>query len=121
MPRVFGDMFKRLRLRRGQSLRRFCMTHGYDPGNISKIERGKLAPPQSVARLVEYGVALGLAEKSQEMQEFIDTGLTCAGQIPPDIMANEYLVARLPVLLRTASGKCTGGRLDELIEMIGKG
>ena len=42
----FGAFFKQKRLELGLSLRRFCLEHGLDPGNISKLERGRLAPPQ---------------------------------------------------------------------------
>jgi transcriptional regulator with XRE-family HTH domain len=83
---AFGELFKKLRMEGNESLREFCLKHGYDPGNISKLERGRLAPPQSQDKLVDYGLALGLAPESEEMREFVDTGLTCAGQIPPDVM-----------------------------------
>lgn len=115
---AFGQLFKKLRMESNQSLREFCVKHGYDPGNISKLERGLMAPPQSEGKLLEYGLALGLTEEGELMREFIDTGLTCAGQIPPDVMSNEDLVAKLPVLLRTINKKLTREQLDDFIEMI---
>ena len=115
---AFGELFKKLRMESSQSLREFCVRHRYDPGNISKLERGLLAPPQSEDKLTEYGRALGLAGGSDSMREFVDTGLTCAGQIPPDVMSNEQLVAKLPVLLRTINEKLTREQLDDFIQMI---
>jgi transcriptional regulator with XRE-family HTH domain len=115
---AFGQLFKKLRTESGQSLREFCLRCGYDPGNISRLERGRIAPPKSQEKLAEYGLALGLTRESERMREFVDTGLTCAGQIPPDVMANDELVAKLPILLRTANTKLTREQLDDFIEMI---
>ena len=119
MAKAFGELFKSLRVGSGQTLRQFCVKNGFDPGNISKLERGRLAPPQSVEKLEEYARALGLSRESTQWQEFVDLGLACAGQIPEDVLADEDLVARLPVLLRTMSGKkLSRKQLEELIEMI---
>ena len=119
MARAFGELFKSLRARSGQTLRQFCVTHGFDPGNISRLERGKMAPPQSAEKLADYARALGLVTGSDEFRQFIDLGLACAGQIPADVMENEELVAMLPALLRTVSGKkLSPKQLDNLIEQI---
>ncbi len=51
----FGDFFAELRRRQaGKSLRQFCLHHDFDPGNISKIERGRLSPPRSPEKLATY-------------------------------------------------------------------
>jgi transcriptional regulator with XRE-family HTH domain len=50
----FGAFFKEMRIGQEMTLRHFCERHGYDPGNISKLERGLLPPPQSEAKLTEY-------------------------------------------------------------------
>ncbi len=47
MSALFGEYFKKKRLEIGKTLRQFCLENGLDPGNISKIERGILRPPQS--------------------------------------------------------------------------
>ena len=44
---TFGELFKKLRLRLGMTLRKFCEENDFDPGNISKLERGLLPAPQS--------------------------------------------------------------------------
>jgi transcriptional regulator with XRE-family HTH domain len=119
VARAFGELFKSLRVQSGQTLRRFCQSHGFDPGNVSKLERGLLPPPQSPDKLGEYALALGLSAESRELAEFVDLGLACSGQIPADVMRDEELVARLPALLRTVSGKkLSSKQLDEFIETI---
>jgi transcriptional regulator with XRE-family HTH domain len=112
-------LFKRLRAERRITLREFCLKNKYDPGNISKLERGRLAPPQSEEKLAEYARALGVQAGSAQEREFIDLGLACAGQIPDEIMSDEELVAHLPLFLRTVKGKkISQETLNELIEVI---
>lgn len=119
MAKAFGELFKQLRIESGQTLRQFCVKHGFDPGNISKLERGLLAPPQSVDKLEAYARALRLTEGSKQWQEFIDLGLACAGQIPRDVLTDEELLPKLPLLLRTVSGKkLSREQLEGLIETI---
>lgn len=119
MAKAFGELFKRHRMASGQTLRGFCVEHHFDPGNISKLERGILAPPQSEEKLRQYAEALRIPAGSDQYREFIDLGLACAGQIPPEAMADENLVPKLPALLRTVSGKkLSPKQLDNLIEQI---
>ena len=42
----FGDLVKDLRIAQQKTLRQFCLEHGHDPSNWSKIERGINTPPQ---------------------------------------------------------------------------
>jgi transcriptional regulator with XRE-family HTH domain len=117
--KAFGQLFKRLRVEKRMTLREFCLKNHYDPGNISKLERGRLAPPQSDEKLKGYARALGIREGSDQEREFIDLGQACAGQIPDEIMSDEELVAHLPLFLRTVKGKrLSEETLNELIEVI---
>ena len=50
----FGEFFKESRIKRNFTLREFCNKFGYDPGNISKIERGLLKPPGRREKLEKY-------------------------------------------------------------------
>lgn len=119
MVSAFGELFKRHRINRRQTLREFCLKHGYDPGNISRLERGRMAPPKSTDKLEEYARALGLEPETDQFCEFVDLGLTCAGQIVPDVLTDEELVPKLPLLLRTVSGKkLSGKQLEEFIEKL---
>lgn len=119
MTKAFGELFKRHRLSTGQTLRGFCIRNGFDAGNISKMERGLLPPPQSEEKLRKYAEALKIPEGSEQFRDFIDLGLSCAGQLSKDILADEELVSKLPALLRTVSGKkLTTAELDQLIDEI---
>jgi len=112
---AFGEFFKQLRLRTGLTLRHFCEMHGFEPGNVSRLERGRSAPPQSPEALRRYATALGLEEHSEERQRFLDLAAACAGQIPADILSDEEVVARLPLVFRTLRGsKLPPEKLQEL-------
>lgn len=97
---AFGEFFRSARMKTGLSLREFCREHGFDWGNMSKIERGKLPPPQGRGKLEQYAKALRLEEGSDEWYEFFDLAATCRGRIPEAIMKEEEIVAQLPALFR---------------------
>ena len=119
MASTFGSYFKELRTRKGWSLRRFCETNGYDPGNISRLERGVFLPPESSQKMRDYAKALALKEGTEEWIEFFDRAAAGRGQLPADLQADEKLVGRLPLLFRTLRGrKVTPENLDQLVEMI---
>ncbi len=115
----FGAFFKECRVRAGITLREFCRANGYDPGNLSKIERGHFPPPQSEELLRKYATALGLTPGDDDWLEFFDRAAAERGRIPEDILANEQVVAKLPVFFRTLRGKKpTREELEDLIERI---
>ena len=119
MASTFGSYFKELRTSRGWSLRRFCEANGYDPGNVSRLERGVFPPPESPQKMREYAKALALKEGTEEWIEFFDRAAAARGQLPADLRADEKLVGRLPLLFRTLRGrKVTPENLDQLVEMI---
>lgn len=114
----FSTFFREKRLALGVSLRQFCLRHGLDPGNISKLERGRLAPPQH-DKLEEYARLLGLAEGSDDWYQFFDLAAAEAGRIPRDILEDKGVVESLPVLFRTLRGeRIPDERLDELVKKI---
>jgi transcriptional regulator with XRE-family HTH domain len=118
---VFGEFFKRLRIEKGMTLRSFCLKNGFDPGNISKIERGLLAPPSAREKLEEYARALGIKPGSGDWIEFFDRASACKGEIPLEIMNDAELVEKLPLIFRTIRGKKVSDKqLDELAELIRK-
>ena len=115
----FGDFFKEIRMRKGISLREFCLKHDLDPGNISKLERTVLGPPQEMQKLKEYAKYLGIKEGSREWHTFVDLASAGAGKIPQDILTDKELVARLPVLFRTLRNKkLTKETLKELVDKL---
>jgi len=117
----FGEFFKELRIRKGITLREFCLEYDLDPGNISKLERGVLAPPQDMQKLKDYAQNLGVKEGSPDWHTFVDLASAGAGIIPQDILDDQELVKRLPVLFRTLRRKkLTKESLKELIEKLKK-
>jgi transcriptional regulator with XRE-family HTH domain len=120
--KLFGNYFKALRIKRRLTLRQFCEKFGFDAGNISKLERGLLPPPQSRGKLEQYAQALGLKKGTSTWYEFFDLAAASRGQIPEEILKDDKLVAKLPVLFRTLRGeRVPEEKLDELMEVIRKG
>lgn len=118
---LFGEFFRKKRMEKGLALRSFCLKNGFDPGNISRIERGLLAPSSSLEKLEEYAAALDLKPGSEDWIEFFDRASACKGEIPIEIMKDPELVKKLPLIFRTIRGKKISDRqLDDLIETIRK-
>lgn len=121
MGKAFGDFVRERRQKGGDTLRTFCMKHGFDPGNISKLERGILNAPESHEKRERLASALGLRENSKEWGEFMD--LATASQIESEVGEglDSALVKKLPVFFRTLKRKrVTAEQLDDLIERIKK-
>ncbi len=119
---LFGEFFKKKRLQKNVSLRQFCLEHGFDPGNTSKMERGLLAPPASKESLAKYAGALGLEEGSDDWREFFDRAAACRGEVPVDILRDDALVQKLPLFFRTLRGeKVPREKLNEIMELIKRG
>ena len=115
----FGQFFKAKRLSLGFTLRKFCLMHNLDPGNISKLERGRLQPPQSDEKLREYARMLKIKPGSKDWQTFSDLAAAEAGRIPADLLTDEEVIGKLPVLFRTLRGqKLSDREINELLRMI---
>ena len=115
----FGKLLKEFRLSAGLSLREFCAKNGFDAGNHSKLERGKFAPPESEDRVRLYAEALGLEPGSDDWMALFDVAAAERGRIPEDILSDEELVDKLPVLFRTIrSEQQSGIDLDDLMDRI---
>jgi len=111
-------MLKKLRIERGVSLREFCLSNGFDPGNYSRLERG-LYPPPSHELLEKYAAALAVVPGSDQWLELFDLAATTRGEIPSDLMADSRVVEKLPVLFRTMRAtQLSPDRLDALIDEI---
>ena len=121
MGTLFGEYFKKRRLVLGKTLRQFSLDNGLDAGNISKIERGILAAPQSGEKLEKYAKCLGIKEGSDEWLDFFDIARTDSGRIPEEILANKDIAAHLPLVFRTLRGqKLTGDQLEKLAHELEK-
>ena len=116
---MFGTYVKELRARQRLGLREFCLEHGHDPSNWSKIERGVLAPPRGEDTLRQWAMQLGLKPNTDDWLKFFDYAAVDAGRIPDYVLKDEELLGKLPVFFRTLSGqKPSREDLDKLIEII---
>ena len=92
-----------------------------DPGNISRMERRAIPPPQDREILSRYAKALGLKEGGDEWYLFFDLAAADRGIIPRDLMEDEELVKKLPAFFRTLRGqKPTETEMRKIVEKIKK-
>ena len=112
----FGTYFKQRRIATRQTLREFAVKHGYDPSNISKLERGRLGPPESEEKLAAYAKALRIKRGSPEWDEFRDRAAAERGRFPHGLLTPEELRGKVPVLFRELREKNVN--IDQLIELI---
>lgn len=118
---MFGTFIKEIRSRRRIGLREFCLNHGHDPSNWSKVERGVLPPPKDESLLTEWAGQLGLEPGSEDWFRFFDYAAVDAGRIPSYVLEDAELVGKLPVFFRTLSGqKPSKEDLETLLEIIRK-
>jgi len=116
---AFGEFFKAKRQALGLTLREFCFKHKLDPGNMSRLERGLLPPPRDENRLAEYAKYLGLKAGSDDWYAFLDLAAAAKGRIPTELLEDEDLVVKLPLIFRALRGKrLTDKRLDDLIKKV---
>lgn len=120
MPYTFGKYMRDLRRERlHQSLRSFCQENGFDPGNMSRLERGKVHPPSSQERVDAIADALKLDQDSEERRHLRDLARIDRGELPDGILDDEEVLQHLPVLFRTLRGESVGEEeLSELIRLI---
>ena len=116
---TFGELFKKLRLRLGLTLRQFCEENGFDPGNISKLERGLLPAPQSERKLKSYTKALNIRPGDDEYIEFFDLAAVSSKNFTIKNIEDQELLNKLPVLFRTLDKKgLTEEKLKKIIEIV---
>jgi transcriptional regulator with XRE-family HTH domain len=115
----FGDMLRERRKELRLGLREFALKAELDPGNLSKIERGRLGAPQSEEVLERISRALEYESGSDEAQTLLDLATAETGRIPPEILDDQEVMVRMPLLLRTVHNKqLSPEELDRLIELI---
>ena len=119
MSKTFSQLLKDHRIRLGKTLREFCVEHGLDAGNYSKLERGLFPPPESEARLEKLAHAYKLKRGGEDWLEFFDLASVGRGEIPKDLLTDEEVVKKLPVIFRTLRGKpLPTEKQDALVERI---
>jgi transcriptional regulator with XRE-family HTH domain len=121
MYNSFGELFTAKRKELRKTLREFCRENGFDAGNISKLERGILTPPQSKGKRLQYATALGIMEGTDDWLEFCDLARISAGKIPQGIIENEELMNEVPILFRSIQkGGIESERVKALISALKK-
>jgi hypothetical protein len=85
-------------------LREFCLEHGHDPSNWSKLEREVLPPPQDERTLRTWARQLGLKPASDDWLKFFQCAAVGAGRIPGHILKDKELAAQLSAFFRALSG-----------------
>ena len=116
---MFGTFIKELRAKQRFGLREFCLEHGYDPSNWSKIEREVSPPPKDEDTLRKWAKQLGLKPGTDDWHKFHDYAAVDAGRIPDHVMKDEELLAKLPALFRTISGRMPSRtRLENLMKLL---
>jgi transcriptional regulator with XRE-family HTH domain len=115
----FGELVKSLRIAQKKTLRQFCLEHGHDPSNWSKIERGINRPPYDDKILERWARQLGLKPGTEVWQDFMDKAAIARGELPKSVLSDEDLFKKLPVFFRTVQGSELGKKeLEDLIRKI---
>ena len=116
---AFGEFFKAKRQALGLTLREFCLKHKLDPGNLSRMERGLLAPPQDREVLEKYAKALELKSGDDDWYAFFDLAAAAKGRLPDELLKDQEIVAKLPLIFKMLRDKrLTERRLSELVKEI---
>jgi len=94
----FGSFFRDRRKAMGLALREFCRRNGFDAGNISRIERGLVPPPQARQILESYAKALKLEDGM--WGTFFELAAAGTGRIPDEFLENQQTAQKIPKLLQ---------------------
>ena len=117
MANTFGSMLRELRAKQRIPLRRFCVTGGFDPVEVSRIERGEIAPPKEEKVLARYLRTLKIPRTSRTRTRFFTLAKTAKGRIATKSKAE--ILQQLPAVFRTTKGrKVDSHTLDRLVEKI---
>lgn len=115
----FGEFFRSKRINLGFTLRAFCEKYNFDPGNISKLERGVLSPTVDQEKLEGYALALKISKDTPSWVTFFDLAHIAKGTLPPDIKNNQNTATLLPAFYRTArGGKLTKEKINKLMALL---
>lgn len=117
----FGEFFRSKRIALDLTLRAFCERYGYDPGNISRLERNIFSPTLDDEKLAGYAAALKISRDSEEWVIFCDLAHTAKGKIPEDLKRDKDTASLLPAFFRTMRNKkLDKNKLEKLIELLKK-
>lgn len=115
----FGEFLRLRRISLGFTLRSFSEQFGYDPGNISRIERNLITPSLDESSLSGYARALNIKPGSEEWVTFHDLAHLSKNRIPKDIADNANSNIYFPLLFRTLRGKkLSKEQLVKLVDLV---
>src|SRR5690349_14975460 len=100
----FGAIIRSRRAELRLSLRDCALQANIDFGNLSKIERGRMAPPQDLEVVNRLISVLGL-DGTERADALRDAAAIENGRIPAAALADEKVMAALPIFLRTAQNR----------------
>ncbi|KKU88620.1 MAG: hypothetical protein UY16_C0004G0015 [Candidatus Gottesmanbacteria bacterium GW2011_GWA2_47_9] len=99
------------------TLRSFCERFGYDPGNISRLERNMLPPTVDDEKLAGYAKALQISKDTEPWVTFHDLAYIAKGFIPKDVQTENTMF--LPAFFRTMRNKkMDKNKFEELIDFL---
>ena len=114
----FSEFFKKKRMKIG-TVRQFAKENGYDVAYVSRLENGVTMPPKDAEKLGKLAMALGIAEESDEWQEFMDLAAVAKNELPMDLQNNAKVASVLPAFYRTLRNeKLDEDEANELLELI---
>ena len=120
MERTFGAFLRQKRLAGGYGLRRFAQEIGWQPSNLSAVERGRKNPPREETVLAAIASALGLETGSEDWHTFFDLAAR-PGEPPADVSSYTARQPVIPVLLRTLENRqLSEEELRQLIDHINR-
>jgi transcriptional regulator with XRE-family HTH domain len=120
--RRFGEALRKARADRMLGLREFCRRGGLDPALVSRVERGVVQPPKDSATLRGFARGLGLPVSGAEWRQLADLAALSRGEVPEDLLLDEEVAGRLPVLFRGLRDLKGDRRLlDELVRIVREG
>ena len=91
----FGAFVRERRKATGISLREFSRRNGFDPANISRIERGISSPPKSQEIIDSIAKALQLTAYSSEWRHLHQLAAAETGQLPDQIAQDPTKLKRV--------------------------
>ena len=114
----FGVHIAAYRSRLRLTLRKFAEMANMDAGNLSRIERGKVSPPQEPEVLNRMAYALGLVPGTLYYQAFINAAHFSNGRLPPDILSDAEVMAKMPLFLCGLRSPMTQEKMEKLMTII---
>ncbi|MEM9348436.1 MAG: helix-turn-helix transcriptional regulator [Planctomycetota bacterium] len=118
----FGDYVRSRRAEVGLTLRQFCVDADLDPAYVSRVERGLRQAPSDLAMLRRWAKFLFIRPESREWEEFSDLASISAGRLPEDLLSDEEVADKLPMLFRTLrSDQPPEEALRKIVDIVRRG